>query len=432
MKRKLMGLIMCLMLVCTLVSPVAVNAADYSASRIVNYVNGRVGESYARGYCLRFVDESFQNIYGFREYSCCAYKCGSTYLDSASRDIPLGACVFFGGSDVTCSCGNRAGHIGIYVGNGNIVHAWAGKLVSTSIDYVVSCGYPYRGWGWLCNVTLTTGNPNPPSNITIKADMTTIGVGDTVTFAYTIDNASSKYIGIDYAGGSRYHSIPLSNSSGNVSYTFTQAGTYCVITEGSNSAGYNCCHGIYISVSNQSPSNITIKADKTTIGVGDTVNFIYTINNATSKHIGIDWAGGSRYYSIPLNNSSGSVSYTFNQAGTYCVITEGYNAVGYNCCHGIYITVTDSIKTSTTVTRTSGAIKVQTLLTNPPQSAQCVIAVYSSNGTLLRQTVNDVNSSTNSITAYFSNYSNASYVKVFLWDSLKGMKPLTNSEKVNI
>lgn len=44
--------------------------------------------------------------------------------------------------------------------------------------------------------------------------------------------------------------------------------------------------------------------------------------------------------------------------------------------------------------------------------------------------VTNANNSTQSVTAYFPNYSNAAYVKVFLWDSLNGVKPLTSGEKI--
>lgn len=164
-------------------STVIVRATDYSASRVVDYVNSMIGQSYANGYCLKFIEESYQKFYGFRAYSCCAYKSGSLYLDSTSRDIPLGASVFFGGSNVSCgSCGNRAGHIGIYVGNNNIVHAWGGKIVSTTIDYVVSCGYPYRGWGWMCNTALTT-----------KPDINTVAC--ITDGAYDITSTSARLVG---------------------------------------------------------------------------------------------------------------------------------------------------------------------------------------------------------------------------------------------
>lgn len=117
--------------------------------------------------CLGFVNSCFNKAYGIvagNEEACCAYHYGSLYIDSTSRDnIPIGADVFFDGSSVWCGgCNHSAGHIGIYVGNGLVVHSWdnyrdpPGIFIST-IDYIVRCGYPYRGYGWHGNVELTTG-----------------------------------------------------------------------------------------------------------------------------------------------------------------------------------------------------------------------------------------------------------------------------------
>ena len=88
--------------------------------------------------------------------------------------------------------------------------------------------------------------------------------------------------------------------------------------------------------------------------------------------------------------------------------------------------------TSTTATRANGTIEVQTTISNLSQSASYVAAVYDSSGKLLGQTTNDVDSATQSLTTYLPNYSNASYIKVYLWNSLNGMKPLTDGEKVSL
>lgn len=89
------------------------------------------------------------------------------------------------------------------------------------------------------------------------------------------------------------------------------------------------------------PKNCTISVDKTSINVGDTVTFTYNIDDAAIRDVGID-RDGSRYASVEVNNSRGTVSYKFNEAGTYCCIIEGRNNVGFNCSTGVYVTVTDS------------------------------------------------------------------------------------------
>ena len=227
MKKKVLGIILaiCISMI-NIGVPVIVHATDYRASRIVDYVNNRVGESYANGYCLRFVDECFNNIYGYREYSCCAYSSGNSYIDSSSRDnIPLGSCIFFGGSTVTCStCGNKAGHIGIYVGDGYIVHAWAGKVTKSTIDYIVSRGYPYRGYGWLCNIELT--GDNPPTNPRISLSSRSLMVGDTLNITYSADNANNYRIGYNIDGESLQ--VVEKGSSTSASLSFSKAGKYII------------------------------------------------------------------------------------------------------------------------------------------------------------------------------------------------------------
>ena len=189
----------------------------------------------------------------------------------------------------------------------------------------------------------------PPTNCTISTNYSSIGVGDTVRFTYNIDNATNKNIGIDYAGGSRYANLGVNNSSGTVDYTFTKPGLYCCIIEGSNNIGYSCSGGVYIRVIDSSPTECSITTDKTSIYTGDTITFNYNINGATVKHIGIDYAGGNRYDSISISQDNGSVSYTFQKAGTYCCIVEGYNNLGYNCSSGIYITVSGTIPSNCSI-----------------------------------------------------------------------------------
>ena len=132
----------------------------YSAQSVVSLANQQVSGDWPNGWCLAYIATIFNQSYGFdgNVYSsCCTYQNGNRFIDSTSRtDIPLGTCIYFGGSNVVCSCGNYAGHVAVYVGNNNVVHAWDGKIVSTTIDYVVNCGYPYRGYGWYANQPLSS------------------------------------------------------------------------------------------------------------------------------------------------------------------------------------------------------------------------------------------------------------------------------------
>ena len=320
-------------------------ATRLTSSQIKNYVESRVGQTYTKNACLAFVKECFVNLGGPQSTSCCAYNYGNSFIVSTSKDnIPIGADVFFGNKNIKCgSCGNYCGHIGIYVGNGKMVHASGGEILKTDLNYVSN----YRGWGYHGGINIVdVEDTTAPSNISISANNYSIGIGDTVVFNYSISGASNKSIGIDWAGGSRYKTIGLSNDSGTVSYTFTEPGLFCCITEGSNSNGYNCCNGIYIRVIDTVPKDISISSNITSVAVGDTVDFSYAISGATTKCIGIDWVGGSRYKTIGLSNDSGTASCTFTEPGLFCCITEGYNSIGYNCCDGVYIRVIDTAPTN--------------------------------------------------------------------------------------
>ena len=320
-------------------------ATRLTSSQIKNYVESRVGQTYTKNACLAFVKECFVNLGGPQSTSCCAYNYGNSFIVSTSKDnIPIGADVFFGNKNIKCgSCGNYCGHIGIYVGNGKMVHASGGEILKTDLNYVSN----YRGWGYHGGINIVdVEDTTAPSNISISANNYSIGIGDTVVFNYSISGASNKSIGIDWVGGSRYKTIGLSNDSGTVSYTFTEPGLFCCITEGSNSNGYNCCNGIYIRVIDTVPKDISISSNITSVAVGDTVDFSYAISGATTKCIGIDWVGGSRYKTIGLSNDSGTASCTFTEPGLFCCITEGYNSIGYNCCDGVYIRVIDTAPTN--------------------------------------------------------------------------------------
>ena len=126
-------------------------------TEIANYFNSQVGKSWAKDACLNFVRTCFQNLGGEYSSSCCAYKYGSSHIQSTDiNSIPVGADVFFGNSSSTCStCGNNAGHIGVYVGNGYFVHATGGKVKKSLIS---DWSPRFRGWGYHGGITVVEDN----------------------------------------------------------------------------------------------------------------------------------------------------------------------------------------------------------------------------------------------------------------------------------
>lgn len=557
MKRKLVGWIMCIMLFISVLPNLAVSAGESWWWPCPSAL------SYSSGYGMRTYNGVTRfhrgvDIPGTRGSQVIASRSGIARIANTNNPFAndRGRCVVIDHEDGYYSVYQ---HMSDYAINDN-VRVMQGQV----IGYVGGSGsggeYTYNAhlhfevhkyspnnaltilnldWSQGVNTPVTSTDPkafiNPnaprpsgeaPSNITIKANKTSIEVGDTVTFTYTISNANSRYVGIDWAGGSRYYSIPLSNSSGTVSYTFTLPGTYCVITEGSNEYGYNCCGGIYITVKakeitasisanytsigvgdtvtfdyyinnatsyrglgidyaggsryfsqsldqtsgsvshtftkpglyccivegyntdvyncspgvyvkvvDSKPIDMTISVDETNINIGDTVTFKYAIIGATVKHIGIDYADGTRYNSIRTYQDSGSISYTFTQTGLYCCIIEGYNNIGYDCSPGIYIRVTEpyqSPTTFTTYTDNDSYRRFHTEITNLTCDAEYIVASYDSGGQLLEMSNSGISAGEGGCEMTLPKHSGEKYIKVFLWDSLKGMKPLTEVEKITL
>ena len=189
MKRRVISFLLALVMVLGML-PVTggvevAEAATYEAQKVVDIAVGYANSGATSWYnlCLAFVRHCFNEAYGFSSSACCAYTYGTQYIDEKSKDnIPLGADVFFGGSGIICdSCGNEAGHVGIYIGDGKIVHAWGSKPVRiTTIDAVINSGQPYRGWGWHGNVELNT-NPLIKDELPTYCDIKTTAATNIMT-----------------------------------------------------------------------------------------------------------------------------------------------------------------------------------------------------------------------------------------------------------
>ena len=109
---------------CDDISIEAVSTIDRTV--LVDYVKAQVGKrpGYA-GMCLQYAIALYKNAGASNAkvgvQSCCASFAGNVLIQSTSRDVPLGALVFWGGtsSQETCSsCRKKPGHVGVYVGNG--------------------------------------------------------------------------------------------------------------------------------------------------------------------------------------------------------------------------------------------------------------------------------------------------------------------------
>lgn len=233
MRKKILSLLIAVCLLVTIFSIPGTKAyAAISGNSVkntaLNYVNTKFSP---RGYCLKFVGNVYKKAgASLPGNNCCAYSFGNQYRKSTSKsNIPIGAWVYFSKSGIY-PCGNHyAGHIGIYVGNGEIVHTWGGGVYSngntfsyirkTTINEVINNGYKYCGWGIPSGVTYTT---SWQSSLKAKNYASS---GKTVLSWNSYSGASKYYVYRRKASSKRYTKIATTKSKTYVDKTATN-GTY--------------------------------------------------------------------------------------------------------------------------------------------------------------------------------------------------------------
>lgn len=88
-------------------------------------------------YCQKFVRICYEAAGISGSAASAREACNKWKKSSSKTDIPIGAAVyFFNSSD---------GHVGIYIGSGQMIHAWGSKGVIISDINICS---NYQGWGW--------------------------------------------------------------------------------------------------------------------------------------------------------------------------------------------------------------------------------------------------------------------------------------------
>lgn len=116
--------------------------------KIVNIASSKDTLDCKAGYCQAWVANVYNAAGQSRISSCCATTAGNKWIVSTDKsNIPLGACVYgYSNPYVSDSCGYDAGHVGIYIGNGQVASNVGGIRIESLDSWIKS--FKWRGWGW--------------------------------------------------------------------------------------------------------------------------------------------------------------------------------------------------------------------------------------------------------------------------------------------
>ena len=152
--------------------------ATYSADKAIAWGKSQLGTHKYDGYCLRFVAKCYQAATGHYDSKTTATEAYRTWCVSHSNsNVPIGAAVFFNGSRAAI------GHVGMYIGNGQYIHAANGVKIANFTS--ASQKSSYRGWGWLGNRVLSSSSSDTQmTGTTTIANRTTIMGSDSGVQVY--------------------------------------------------------------------------------------------------------------------------------------------------------------------------------------------------------------------------------------------------------
>ena len=114
--------------------------------------SGSYGIPATSGLCETWVEAVYRKAGVSINNICCAGKNRSLYaVSKSSADIPLGAMVYndpavYHSRTTDSYCGLNAGHVGIYIGNGQIASNIGGVAFDTIESWTAY--YGFGGWGW--------------------------------------------------------------------------------------------------------------------------------------------------------------------------------------------------------------------------------------------------------------------------------------------
>ena len=112
--------------------------------RAIAWARRQIGVTKYKGRCQAFVADCYYLGAGMprRSASTANAACSLWRVSTSRANIPVGAAVYF-----SSPTSPAAGHVGLYIGNGQVIHAF-GKVKCMTLSGIIACGYAWKGWGW--------------------------------------------------------------------------------------------------------------------------------------------------------------------------------------------------------------------------------------------------------------------------------------------
>ena len=127
------------------------NGGGNRQQAMVDTARRYMGSGEFNHYCQRFVRKVGESIGLPASSAGSALEACNKWRVSTDRNIPVGATVYLRGRTPGTN-GYIYGHVGIYTGNGNVIHA-LGTVKEQSLDSLLQ-SFDYLGWGWQAGVDL--------------------------------------------------------------------------------------------------------------------------------------------------------------------------------------------------------------------------------------------------------------------------------------
>lgn len=273
-----------------------------------------------QGKCAAFVWQCYNYGAGIGNPSfATARQMGDALITNTDTNPPRGALVFWYDSNGPATL---AGHVGLSIGNGQVIHAYTNVVIS-NISTVNKSHYIYRGWGApIAGWTLATAQTEAPQNVQTKTDASNV----TVTWNASSGATSYKVYIVESPWG--WENIIASAETTGTSYAFTI-----------NKTGYfnafviASCNGIDSSQSNWSSFYILGEPYNTWTAVsGSTVEIRWNgPDNASSYDVYVLSAPYNWENTVcKTNTTDGMCSFTITESGEYVAFVIARNGNCYS------------------------------------------------------------------------------------------------------